>query len=423
MTVLMKLWHKLAITLAALPAILLISACAGCGGGGGGGSSSPPPATPPTTPTTPTPAPAATLLSETAAFYPRVIRLAHQADATLNGALIASAIGFDGGQGQGRIFISRDDGASFAPQGAVTDTTWPKGLCCGSIVELPSAVGALPAGTLLWSASVGQDTTGQPMQHPIYRSTDAGKTWSYLSRCAVGLKPRGGDGTGIWEPELFVAQDGQLVCMYSDETETGLSQVLKITSSADGLTWTAPRLLVGGVLPTDRPGMAVTSRLGDGSYLLSYEFCSTAGLDCRVYLKRSADGLDWGSPADRGVEPKTADGRWFRHAPTHVTLPASNRTALVGQILVNSAGNVDTAGNGGTVFLSSTADGSGNWTAVAAPVKLQNPPTATNWCQNYSSPLLPTADGKQLLMLASDFETVNGAQVCRTRFARGALPS
>jgi len=60
---------------------------------------------------------------------------------------------------------------------------------------------------------------------------------------------------------------------------------------------------------------------------------------------------------------------------------------------------------------------------MTAPVKPQNPPTATNWCQNYSSPLLPTADGKQLLMLASDFETVNGAQVCRTRFARGNLPS
>ncbi|MFG6488131.1 sialidase family protein [Roseateles sp. BYS78W] len=418
----MKLWQKLVASVALLPAILLISACVGCGGGGG---SSPPPTTTPTTPTTPAPTRTGTLLNGDAeAFYPRLIRLAHQADTSQNGAVIASAIAFNGGVAQGRIFISRDDGVSFALQGSVTDAAWPKGLCCGSIYELPSSVGTLPAGTLVWSASIGQDTTGQPMSHPIYRSSDAGKTWTVLgANCGVGQKPRGGDGTGIWEPQFLVTGDGQLACMYSDETEAGHSQVLKITSTADGVTWTAPRLLVAGTLASDRPGMAVTSRLGDGSYLLSYEFCSTAGLDCRVYLKRSADGLDWGSPSDKGFEPKTADGHWFRHAPTHVWLPAQQRVALIGQILNNSAGAVDTTGNGSTVFLSSTADASGAWTTMTAPVNTLNAPLATNWCQNYSSPLLPSADGKQLLMLSSDFETVNGAQACRTRFGRGALPS
>ncbi|WP_310332331.1 sialidase family protein [Roseateles asaccharophilus] len=402
-----------------LPTLLLIGACASCGGGGGSS---------PTTPTEPPPPPpvrTGTLLNGDAeAFYPRLIRLAHQADASLNGAVIASTIAFPGGQGQGRIFISRDDGSSFALQGSVTDATWPKGLCCGSIYELPSTVGVLAKGTLLWSASVGQDTPGTPMKHPIYRSTDAGKTWTALNaHCGIAREPRGGEGTGIWEPEFLVTKDGQLACMYSDETDDGASQVLKIMNTADGVTWTAPRLLVAAVKPTDRPGMAVTSRLGDGSYLLSYEFCSTAGLDCRTYLKRSADGLNWGDPADKGFEPKTAAGQWFRHAPTHVWLPAQQRIALVGQILNDAGGGPDAAGNGGTIFISSTADGSGAWTTMAAPVKPLAPPTATNWCQNYSSPLLPSADGKQLLMLASDFETVNGAQACRTRFAKGALPS
>lgn len=420
MTLLMKLWQKLAVVTTMLPALLLIGACASCGGGGGGSS--------PTTPTEPPPPPPArtgTLLNGDAeAFYPRLIRLAHQADASLNGAVIASTIAFPAGQGQGRIFISRDDGTSFALQGSVTDATWPKGLCCGSVYELPSAVGVLAKGTLLWSASVGQDTPGTPMKHPIYRSTDAGKTWTSLNaHCGIGRKPRGGDGTGIWEPEFLVTKDGQLACMYSDETDDGASQVLKIMNTADGVTWTAPRLLVAAVKPTDRPGMAVTSRLGDGSYLLSYEFCSTAGLDCRTYLKRSADGLNWGDPADKGFEPKTAAGQWFRHAPTHVWLPTQKRIALVGQILNDAGGGPDAAGNGGTIFISSTADGSGAWTTMAAPVKPLAPPTATNWCQNYSSPLLPSADGKQLLMLASDFETVNGQQACRTRFAKGALPS
>ncbi|WP_431265195.1 sialidase family protein [Roseateles chitinivorans] len=410
----------------ALLAGLLLAACASCGGGSSSSDAATPSAPPPVTP--PPVTRAGTLLNGDApAFYPRLIRLQHQTDASLNGALLASTITFEGDRGQGKLFLSKDDGTSFQPQGAVTDAAWPKGLCCGSVYELPSAVGVLPAGTLLWSASVGQDTTGQPMTHPIHRSNDGGKTWRFLANCGVGNKPRGGDGTGIWEPEFLVTRDGALACLYSDETDgtsAGVSQTLKITSTTDGATWTAPRVIASAVKPTDRPGMAVTSRLGDGSFLLSYEHCSTAGLDCRVALKRSADGLDWGDPAVRGPEPKTADGRFFRHAPTHVWLPGRQRIALIGQILFNAGGQVDAGGNGATIFLSSTADGSGTWTTMEAPVKPLSPPAQTNWCQNYSSPLLPSADGSRLIMLASDFETnAAGQQVCRTRFGSAALPA
>ncbi|MDH0867404.1 sialidase family protein, partial [Mitsuaria sp. GD03876] len=402
----------------ALGALLLgamLAACAGCGGGGGSAGS---PATP-AAPGTPGAGATALLDANAPTFYPRLIRLKHQSDASLNGALLASTISFEGDKGQGRLFVSKDDGTSFQLQGTVSDTAWAKGLCCGSVFELPSAVGVLPAGTLLWSASVGQDTPGKAMEHPIYRSNDGGKTWNFLARCGVGNKPRGGEGTGIWEPEFLVARDGRLACLYSDETDgtaAGASQTLKLMSTADGTTWTAPKVIVDAVKPSDRPGMAVTSRLADGRYLLTYEHCSTAGLDCRVAIKYSADGLDWGDPAVRGAEPKTSDGRFFRHTPTHVQLATRQRIALVGQLLFNGAGQIDVAGNGKTVFLSSTADGSGTWTTLEAPVKT-NAPAQSNWCQNYSSPLQPSADEKRLIMLASDFETnASGQQVCRTRF-------
>ncbi|WP_431287751.1 sialidase family protein [Roseateles chitinivorans] len=421
------LFRALATGASALLIGLLLAACASCGGGGSSGSGTATPTAPPPTTTPPVTRTGTLLNGDAPAFYPRLIRLQHQTDASLNGALLASTITFDGDRGQGKLFLSKDDGASFQPQGAVTDAAWPKGLCCGSVYELPSAVGALPAGTLLWSASVGQDTTGQPMTHPIHRSNDGGKTWRFLANCGVGNKPRGGEGTGIWEPEFLVTRDGALACLYSDETDgtsAGVSQTLKIMSTTDGASWTAPRVIASAVKPTDRPGMAVTSRLGDGSFLLSYEHCSTAGLDCRVALKRSADGLDWGDPAVRGPEPKTADGRFFRHAPTHVWLPGRQRIALIGQILFTAGGQVDANGNGATIFLSSTADGSGTWTTMEAPVKPLSPPAQTNWCQNYSSPMLPSADGSRLIMLASDFETnAAGQQVCRTRFGSAALPS
>ena len=57
-------------------------------------------------------------------------------------------------------------------------------------------------------------------------------------------------------------------------------------------------------------------------------------------------------------------------------------------------------------------------------MKVLNPPAATNWCQNYSSPMQPSADGSKLIMLVSDFELdARGQQVCRTRFASAAVPA
>jgi hypothetical protein len=70
------------------------------------------------------------------------------------------------------------------------------------------------------------------------------------------------------------------------------------------------------------------------------------------------------------------------------------------------------------MFTNTTADGSGPWRMVDAPLALPSPPLLTNWCQNYSSPLLPTADNKGLIMLQTD----GGADTtCRTRFGSAAL--
>lgn len=46
------------------------------------------------------------------------------------------------------------------------------------------------------------------------------------------------------------------------------------------------------------------------------------------------------------------------------------------------------------------------------------PDPEVNYCQNYSSPLLPSADGRQVLQIATDF----GGTVCRAYFGTGNLP-
>ena len=119
------------------------------------------------------------------ALYPRAIRLEHAGEA--NGTIIASVVTFSGDVGHGAIFSSIDDGRTFQRIGTVSDPGAAEGLCCSTLYELPRQVGDLPAGTLLWSASVGQqaDPATRRMTLPVYASTDRGRTWEHVSTAAT----------------------------------------------------------------------------------------------------------------------------------------------------------------------------------------------------------------------------------------------
>ncbi|MFC5216669.1 exo-alpha-sialidase [Streptomyces coerulescens] len=348
-------------------------------------------------------------------LYPRAIRLAHNGAA--NGRVLASVVTFDGNNGIGAIHESTDSGATFREVGRVADpeSAAGQGLCCSTLFELPRQVGALPAGTLLWAASVGQDEQNRRMALRIWRSNDVGRTWSYLSSCAVA------SGTGgLWEPEFSVAADGALVCHYADETDAAHSQKLVAARSYDGVRWEGHHNTVASTWAPDRPGMPVVRRLPNGTYFMSYEICNPGGqYQCVVHYRTSADGWNWGDPANLGIRPETADGRYFRAAPTIAWAPTpgggtDGRILLIGQRLLNRDGT-PAAGSGRTI-LTNSRNGSGAWTATAAPVTVPNP--EVNYCQNYSSPLLPSADGRRLLQIATDFE----GTVCRAYFATGSLP-
>ena len=343
-----------------------------------------------------------TLISSHQEMYPRAVLIAHNSDATKSGDIIASATSFDGGAGHEDIFISRDHGATFTAQGAVTDTAFAKGLCCGGLYELPVAIGALPAGTLLWAGSVGGDTATEPMQIRVYKSTDEGATWSYLSNCATGTVARSAG--GLWEPDFAIAGDGRLVCYYSDETRAGHSQILTEVATSDGVTWTPAGDLAISNTSGDRPGMANVVKLPGGSYVSSFEICGA--LNCATYMKTSTDGINWGAAGTLGTAVALSDGTTFWHTPTLVWSPvpgvAHGQLLLQGQVLTKSG--VVQSGNGGTLFYNAAGDGTGGWASFKAPVTTAMPAgTDGNYCQNYSSPLLPIGDGHTALSLASDF--------------------
>lgn len=354
------------------------------------------------------------LLRDGTGLYPRVIRLAH--GGAENGRVLASVVSFvDNANGIGAIYESTDDGASFTEVGTVADPEAAdgQGLCCATLYELPRQIGEMPAGTLLWAASVGAED--RPMALRIWKSNDIGRSWSYLSSCAVATN----DG-GLWEPEFSIDADGQLVCHYADETDPGHSQKLVATRSADGVTWSAPVETVASNDGAHRPGMPVVRQLPDSSYLMSYEICALGGqYDCSVYVRHSANGWDWGDPAAHGTRVYTVEGKYFSHAPTIAWGPsASNENGnvfLIGQILQNPDGSVG-AGNGSTIFVNSEA-GNGSWNEIEAPVAVTDP--YNNFCPNYSSTLLPSVDGTSILEIATD----DDGGICRPYFATGVTGS
>lgn len=222
-----------------------------------------------------------TAISASESLYPRVVRIGHDPTLSLNGTLVASVTSFPNGKGEEQIFSSGDNGKTFARIGTISDVGFSTGLCCGTLYELPTAVGSLRAGTLLWAGSVGGDAPANPMQIKIYRSFDRGANWTYLSNCATGTVPRSKG--GLWEPEFTIAANGALVCFYSDETVPGFSQLIHQVTSTDGITWSTPVRTIASGMQADRPGMVVVRRLPTGRFFLTHELCGPAA--CTVFYK------------------------------------------------------------------------------------------------------------------------------------------
>ncbi|WP_445192232.1 sialidase family protein [Sphingomonas sp. Tas61C01] len=338
-----------------------------------------------------------TRLTTDPSMYARARQLA-------NGEILAAMTGFAGGK-HIDVYVSADAGVTFRPLSRITDPDFGTGLCCGTIFQLPRAIGKLPAGTLLWSGSIGQDGgIDRRMTIKIYMSADDGRTWRFLS--AIASLNAG----GLWEPELSVAEDGALVMMYSDETNRSIwDQKLVATRSYDGARWQDTKDLVASTVRADRPGMAVVSRLARGTRFMTYELCGPAA--CATFLKTSNDGWNWGNATQAGTAIRLPDGRHFVHAPYNTVL-SSGPLLVVGQMLMKADGTV-AAGNGTTIFKSASGNPAGPWTTIAAPVGV--PGARDHPCPNYSSPLLSLAEGATVLEFSGRLE----GDKCVMYFNRG----
>jgi hypothetical protein len=348
------------------------------------------------------------LLYDGPGAYPRVVRLAHSG--VFNGRLIASVNSNLDGDGVGVILESRDGGRSFRRISTIgePDGTRGRGQCCGTLFELPRALGVLPAGTLLWANTTGWEVSPgeRHVKQRLWRSFDHGRTWGFLAD--MGVSP---NHYNAWEPELSMAADGQLVVHWADESgKPSHDQKIVQARSRDGVHWTDLRDTVKHSDFFVRPGMPGVRQLPDGTFFMVYEVCNLAEPLCSVYFRTSADGWDYGDPFDLGTGVRTADGKYPRHTPT-IDVTSSGVILLVSEMLVNADGS-HAANNGGAILV---RDGGGGWREIAAPVA--TPGVNNEGCRNFSPALLSSVDGRAVLEIATDFDQ----GVCKAYYAVGSI--
>lgn len=355
------------------------------------------------------PGPPRQVLFDGGSSYPRVIRLA-------SGRVLASITTNIGPDGAGVISASNDDGRTFRQIATIRDpaAAGGAGICCSTLYELPTAVGPLPAGTVLWVNTSGYTAGGSGgTRNRLWASADQGGHWRFLSDVAVSPNEQ-----NIWEPSLSVAADGRLVAFYSDETDkANHDQKLVQVRSSDGVKWTDYRETVVSAIWAVRPGMINAIRLPDRSYFMTYEVCNNDKVHlCSAYFRRSVDGWDYGDPHDLGTLVLTGTGKRGRHTPVPAWSPGPGRAGtilLITEMLVQEGGAID-AGNGGTI-LANDNHGDGPWYELPAPIMVSG--VDNNGCRNFSPALLPARDGRSVLEVTTDYD--NG--VCKTYYATGPL--
>ncbi|SEI61501.1 exo-alpha-sialidase [Frateuria terrea] len=319
--------------------------------------------------------------------YVSAVRLAHQPEASSNGRMLM--VFERDGMGGIPLYESVDGGAHWRFLSNVTDQAhggdphwqlrWQPHL---SELAKPSA--DLPTGTLLLAANAtGNDATSRLVAEDLqlYTSTDGGRRWRYRGSIVKGGgNPSDKDNHGVWEPNVHRLDDGRLVAYYSSEKHKaeGFNQLLAHKVSGDGgRHWGKEKVDVaipGGV---ERPGMAVVDRLPDGRYVMTYEDIDGPN-NGQVYLKTSADGLDWGDPADRGTPVRTAAGAWPAASPIVRWLPWRDGPGVIAVVAERAGGDGDPSGR--SIYWNNDG-GRGPWWEAAAPVQKLTGNIHAGWTQ------------------------------------------
>lgn len=369
------------------------------------------------------------------AGYPRAIRLEH--GGTDSALLATFAKSGQNENGTLPIYKSIDNGNTWNLISTITAHTSGWDIEAPTLFEVPYDAEGLNAGDILAAGTawaVG-DYTAQKIE--VFRSTDKGQSWSYLSNCTETSGLPNTWGHGIWEPVFRQASDGTLACFISDErpdqSPTNNQVIGHYRSTDGGRTWN-DTLIEDVTFPNDnlrRPGMQTFADLPNGKVVMSYEMCrdaTNADHACEVYVKFSDDGMDWSPADDPGTLVQTTDKRELLHTPYISWTPSggANGTLLLSgqRVVAGPTGNKTVQTESGTVLFANTSLGQGPWTEISSPITV-NPTggyaTGVPSCPGYSTPAIPLADGDSYLYLAATW--LGEGNQCEVRYATGHIPT
>ena len=215
------------------------------------------------------------------------------------------------------ILCSTDSGRTWAEIASVADAAHSVGNRYQPMLfELPVDFAPLRRGDLLLAGNA-IPADGSFTSLVLYSSRDSGVSWSLESVIDTGGPAiydwtSDADTTAIWEPDLQVV-DGELHCYFADERRKGdgMLQTIVRRRTHDLRSWSEPELICGVPNRYQRPGMFVgTGPLpapgGGTRHLAVVEIVGPR--DVPVHLLESADGVDWGDPADLGRLLVARDG-------------------------------------------------------------------------------------------------------------------
>lgn len=369
------------------------------------------------------------------AGYPRAIRVDN--DGSANQTMLATFA--RGGVGPATVlpvYRSTNGGTSWSQVSTISSNTPGWDLEAPTLYEVPRSIPGLNAGDILAAGTAWDVGTYTAQKVEVFRSTDRGSTWTYLSSCTQTSGQPNGWGHGIWEPTFLVTDDDTLACFISDErpanSPTNNQVIGHYTSTNGGQSWSST-MTVDVSFPADnlrRPGMQTFAALPNGDVLMSYEMCrdaTNADHACEVYVKRSTDGASWGAAGDAGTLVQTTDGRELLHTPYISWVPGGgpNGTVLLSgqRVVAGPTGNKAVLAESGTVLFANTNLGVGAWTEASTRVTV-NPTggygTGVPSCPGYSTPAIPREDGTSYLYLAATW--LGTGNQCEVRFGIGTLP-
>ena len=340
--------------------------------------------------------------------YAKVIVLKHNGSANGTQLVTFDKLVLQGGVQVYPIYRSTNDGASWTHVADVNPSaTFPTLTRTAQpfLFEVTETTGSLTAGTILLAGMImPEDRSSSRLV--LYKSTNQGTSWSYVSTIDTGgpavYDPSpSSTTTTVWEPSLAIDASGGLVAYFSDERQKG-SNVLQAVSyrrSTDGgATWGS---LVNVSAPTnksDRPGMIIVTKMGDGRYMATFEVVNRPSQSLNtapVYYKISNDGLNWGSSTSIGTAVTLADGRGIGSSPYVKWVPSGGPKGMVviaSKWSLTSSGAID----GGQNFYVNYNLGEGPWERLPMAVTYDATDTQGGNFSGFAQGIDVSVDGRTL---------------------------